>query len=346
MPVTKNQHERLKCIIAMLRLKQYPNHRRFLHNVQQQDPAGAPPSLSRKTFQRDLLCLRDTFGAPIRYDASQKGFYLLDPAWSNDCFLVEPPHLRSTLISQQFVSTLMPEPVREECLQALHTILAHHESGLDPEALLSNLQVFYKNAIPVNPAHFYTVLKAWERRKELEIDYCDASGKSSHKIFEPHLIAWANGAWYLKGIVQDQTPQQRPASHHSVRVLAIHRIQSARETPRHFDDHSPAARNLNKTPLFTFDTIPNVIIRYAPAFARQVHERFATTPQLITRQPDGAAVLALANIPLYEAVEYVLWAKGDATALEPPELISAITTIGQKILQNHPQPQKDANLGH
>ncbi len=337
MPVTKDAHERLVHIVAMLRLKQYPNHQRLLQQIQKQDPAGALPRISRKTFTRDIQRLRNTYQAPIRYDTSEKGYCLIDPAWNNDHFLVTPPHMRSTLISQQFALTLMPEPLRQECIQAINALLAHHESGLDPETLLDNLQVLYKSATPVSPAHFYTVLKAWETRRELALDYCDANGKASHKIFEPHLIAWANGAWYIKGLAQDTTPGQPPHNHNrNVRVLAIHRIQNAQPTPRHFDNHSPAARSLKHGPLFTFKTIPTVKIRFAPAFARLARERFAATPQLIAPQPDGALILTLSQIPLYEAVEYVLWAKGDAAALEPPELITAITNIGQKILKNHP----------
>ena len=71
-----------------------PQFRRLqdiLDRIRKDNAIGAFPSctvfadafgVSRHTVLRDLDFLRDEWGAPIEYDASRKGYYLSDPAWT------------------------------------------------------------------------------------------------------------------------------------------------------------------------------------------------------------------------------------------------------------------------
>ena len=75
MPLNKNQTRRIQLLLKMLRQSRYPNSASFLDEMRRLDVAGVY-ELSAKTFSRDIAVLRDEFGAPVKYDASRKGFYL------------------------------------------------------------------------------------------------------------------------------------------------------------------------------------------------------------------------------------------------------------------------------
>ncbi|MBE6373516.1 MAG: hypothetical protein E7055_15785, partial [Lentisphaerae bacterium] len=83
MPMNKNQIRRIQTILKMMRQNRYPNYNSFCHEMKNQDPAGTF-NLSSKTFSRDIADLRDEYGAPVKYDASRKGFYLTNTEWYNE----------------------------------------------------------------------------------------------------------------------------------------------------------------------------------------------------------------------------------------------------------------------
>ena len=72
----------------MLKENRFPNYPRFLAEMKKLDWAGAY-KLSARTLLRDIDFLRAEYRAPIRYDHTQKGYYLMVPDWSVDIPLLE-----------------------------------------------------------------------------------------------------------------------------------------------------------------------------------------------------------------------------------------------------------------
>lgn len=80
MPTNKKSHDRIACLLRLMKENRYPNHTMPEKEMRKFDLAGAY-TISRKTVQRDIAWLKENYDAPIKYDPSQKGYYLTNPYW-------------------------------------------------------------------------------------------------------------------------------------------------------------------------------------------------------------------------------------------------------------------------
>ena len=320
----------MQTILKMLRQNRYPNFTSFIREMRAQDAAGAY-ELSSKTFSRDIAALRDIFGAPIHYDACRKGFYLSDPEWYDEEMMVEPCEMKAALLGERAASGLFPEPLRGEIEKAVSALLMKNETGMAEGADIASFQVLPPEGLPkIDPRIFLTAYNAWERRRRLKLVYRSSQDHVSEKLFEPHVFAWNGGCWYLKGkVLRDGGVSC--AAEPKIRVLALHRIESAEMLSSEFDIDPAIAAAVKRSGLFDFDAYPEVDIEFFAPFAKPMAERYPE--QVIARTPDSVR-LKLKVASEYEAVQLVFRACGNAKVHAPECLRTYLRRIIGK-LEDH-----------
>ena len=330
MPANKNQIRRIQTILKMMRQSRYPNFTSFMKEMKNQDAAGAY-ELSSKTFSRDIADLRDEYGAPVRYDASRKGFYLTNTEWYNEDLMVEPFEMKAALLGERIADGIFPEPLRGEVSKAICALLMKNESGMAEGVELENFQVLCPENLPkVQPDIFLAAYNAWEQRKYLKLVYRSAQNHVAEKLFEPHVFAWNGGCWYLKGKLQrdNETDYDPP----KVQVLALHRIEQAEILAGQFWPEPSILKNVKESGLFDFEKIPEVVLEILRPFDQSFSAGFADK---IIERGDGYIRVALKDIPKYEAVQIVFSTWGNVRVIAPDKLKDKVCRIAQKILDNN-----------
>lgn len=330
MPANKNQIRRIQTILKMMRQNRYPNYTSFIKEMKNQDIAGAY-KLSSKTFQRDIADLRDEYGAPVRYDASRKGFYLANIDWYNEDLMVEPFEMKAALLGERVASGILPEPLRSEMNKAVSALLMKNENGMAEQAELECFQILCPEHLPqVNPDIFLTCYNAWEQRKYLLLRYRSVKGHSSEKLFEPHVFAWNGGCWYLKGklLRNNEERFEEPP----VQVLALHRIETAEMREGTFIPAPEILKSIKEEGLFDFQKLPDVEVEFFKPFDQAMYEKYINTPGAVIERKAESVVILLHNLTEYEAAQLVLSTCGNAKVHHPPELKLYMRRIANKIL--------------
>lgn len=315
MPANKNQIRRMQTVLKMMRQGRYPNFTSFMKEMRAQDVAGAF-KLSSKTFSRDIADLRDEYGAPIHYDSCRKGFFLSDPEWYNEDMMVEPFEMKAALLGEKVAQRLFPEPMRGEIEKAVSSLLMKNESGMADGVDMDSLQILCPKGLPqISPDIFLTAYNAWEQRKRLDLVYRSSKDHVSKKRFEPHVFAWNGGNWYLKGKVlrEDGVKCDEP----KIRVLALHRIESAEMLESDFWPEPAIAEAVKRSGLFDFQEYPEVDIEFFPPFAKPMAECY---PDKVISRTGESVRLKLKVAGEYEAVQLVLRACGKAKVYAPERL--------------------------
>ena len=332
MPANKNQIRRIQTIVKMLRQNSYPNHPRFLKEMEKMDIAGAYKKTSSKTFQRDIADLRDEYGAPLHYDESRKGYYLSDTDWYNEELMVEPFEMKAALLSERIAGGFLPDPLRGEMNRAVAALMMKNANGMAQGVELENFQVINPEYIPKADSEvFITCYNAWEQHRDLKLTYASSS-RESVKFFEPHLFIYKDGSWYLRGKqyrvdgVLCEPPNKL--------TLAIHRILKAEMTGTFFDPDPEILKQVKENGLFDFAKLPEVEVEFFAPFDKNICERYASAPDIIKERRENSVIIRLQNITEYEAAQIVLSACGNAKVHAPHELKVYMMRIANKILEN------------
>ena len=330
MPANKNQIRRFQTVLKMMRENRYPNYQSFMKEMKMQDAAGTY-KLSSKTFQRDMMELRDEYHAPVHYDYTRRGYYLSNPDWYNEDLMVEPFEMKAALIGERVASNILPEPLRGEMNKAISALLMKNEKGMSENAELESFQVLCPEHLPqVSPDIFLTCYNAWEQRNILVMTYQSALNHVSRKVFEPHIFAWHGGSWYLKGkVIKDEdTLYEEPL----VRVFALHRILSAEMLENQFFPAPELLKNFKESGLFDFQKLARVKVEFFPPFVKPMIEKYSATPGAVIEQKDESVIIELNDLTEYEAAQLVLGTCGNAKVHEPRELKLYLRRIANKIL--------------
>ncbi len=310
--------------MAMLKENRYPNHQRFLKELRLFDMAGAA-KCSAKTLQRDIAYLKSFYNAPIEYDRSQKGYYLLVPSWSIDFSFHDASETQAAVIGARVAENIMPSPVKQEIREAVDSLLSSTSCESDDYAMLDAL-VTTCNMLEIPREIFKVVFTAWKGQRIIEITYGNVKGENSRMLFEPHTLVFHEGNWYSKGMRVDASGGR------DVRTLAVHRICSASLTPKHFTPDRNLIDDVNKGNIFNLPMAENVRMELTKEAFKFVGELFHVN---VESKVDDRIIITISSAPEYKIVNYVMAEGGEAKLLSHPELQQEIRSKAAAILELH-----------
>ena len=323
MPVSKKQLFRLIRFVAELRKNNYPNASSFVRKLREMDlDENLNISCSERTVMRDLDTLRKDFDAPISFSQENNGYFLTNPYWELKVPFMDDEMVMSAMLGAQLAEKIMPSPVKEQIRDAVDNSIADNSSELLDRTYIETLLIASCGQTTIPPDIFGTVFQAWRERHVLHLVYQKGTtGEVTERDFEPHIVAYRKGSWYLKGV---------NLADGKVIVLAIFRIQKAELTSRTFEIRKDILRQTEKEGLFDYPKIENIKVKCSKDIAYYLYEQQKAKKLVITPQEDGSLIVVLPPSTEVEAVRWILGEGGNVEVLEPQWLREKICNLAKK----------------
>lgn len=205
---SKTQAERLLDLDRRLRNGEYPNCTSF----------AVEWEISTKTAQRDFDFLRDRMGAPLEYDALNRGFYYTEPTFMLPAVQMSEGELTALLMGSKMLEQFQGTPAAKKLTSIFEKLSALLPDNITvrPEELFTRFSFTAPPAMPVSSNVWKKVIQGLENGRMLEIRYRNWRGEIMYRVSPVHL-ANLQGDWYL--FVQFE-------GHDNFRQIALSRIQS------------------------------------------------------------------------------------------------------------------------
>ena len=243
----------------LLRNNKYPNCTSFAEEWE----------ISTKTAQRDIDFLKDRMGAPVEYDALERGYYYTESTFMMPAVQMNEGELAALLMGSKALEQFQGTPMAEKLKAVFEklSIFLPDNITVRPEELFSHFSFISPPAMPISAKVWTVVVQALENRQMIEIVYRNWSGEKTARVAPVHL-ANLQGDWYLFAQYEE---------HANFRQLALARIQSIKllskkaEIKGTFDPKKELSNTFSK---FAGDNKAfQVTVQFHPEIAVSVQER-------------------------------------------------------------------------
>lgn len=327
MGANRKQLMRMVKFIAEVRRNTYPNSRSFAEKLTRSDWLNEEFKCTSRTVQRDISILIEEYKAPLKFDPAANGYYLADRNWEFQTPLLCEEHITHFLLSARLTERLVPEPLSGAIRNSIDSTLAVNTSEFLDQAFLDSLLMASGQKTQVDSEIFRNVFTAWRNQVVLEFDYRKPDSSISSRRFEPHIIAFHKGLWYIKGYLTN--PRE-------VRVFALHRIQMVRLVDGMlFRIDRELLQQTVKEGLFGFSRLSGIRLRCDASIAFYLREHQPVKRFKLEPQANGDLIVTLAPAIEHEVIRWILGEAGRIEVLEPVSLRQKIATAGKAIWQNN-----------
>lgn len=327
MSVQSRQAVRMIKFVAELKKNSFPNAGSFAKLLRKADvDENIDCACSTRTVMRDIETLQKEYNAPVAYDAAMRGFYLKNPDWEFQVPVMDDDILSMTLLGTRLAADILPEPIRDHINQAMEKTLTANHSDFFDEAMIESLICATGIKAAVDPAIFKRVFDGWRQHQVLALTYKKPNGEESARKFEPHIIAFHHGVWYVKGYEYGTT---------NVKSYAIQRISSADFGVDRFETDKKLLEETRKNGLFEYPKVENVRLHCDASIAFYLYEHQKTKKFKIERQEDGSLIITLKPTFEHDAIRWILGESGHIEVLEPASLRAKVAAAGKKIMERN-----------
>lgn len=298
---------------------------RILEFIRQSTGMGAYPSarvlaekleVSWHTIIRDLNHLQDDEGAPIRYDASRKGYVLTDQAWT-----LPPVTLNQREVFAFSVATRMLQPFRGTPLEMdLHSLFDKIARSLEgkvtfsADAMTDHVSILEEDYVPMDRDRWVEVAGFIERGQTVRMRYVTFAGEAkSYTALPLHLVAY-HGNWYVLAMARDKN---EPATFALSRIREIGPSNEVISMKHPFD---PQAHLAGAFGITGGGEPVEVQLRFSPKVATYIAERQWHPGQRVKYRRDGSLDLYLAARGRKELIRWILSWQPDVEVMAPDEL--------------------------
>jgi predicted DNA-binding transcriptional regulator YafY len=327
MPINKKQLQRLVKFVAMLKENRYPNCYSFVAELKKDDLDGNKNVLcTTKTVQRDILTLKNDFDAPIEYDAERKGYYLKSHGWDFPCPLFEEHEMLASILGARVAEEIFPEPLKSSIRKAVDFQLTTNNPDFLDKAYMKALVISSGLKVRIDSDIFNSVFEGWKNHQAIDIVYMDAADKRSERRIEPHVLAFQDNAWFIKGYC---------LKHKAIRTFAVHRIESAKPTDKTFEPDEKIIESVRAIGPFTYSEAKNVKITCSKSIKKYLVEKPLHKDQRIEDETATEFTLSVPAIWENDLIHFILYQGGDARLVQPKTLVGKITKAAEAILEMH-----------
>ncbi len=328
MPISKKQLIRFVRLVASLKENRYPNCSSFAAELRAADVnENINIACTPKTVARDIQVLKNDFGAPIKFSASQNGYYLTKRSWNFSCpQFFEDTAVFSAVLGARVAEHIFPEPLRQDMRAAVDYLLTNNNPDALDQTLVESLIVIPSNRIKVDANVFMPLFLAWQNHEICHIDYEDSRAQTTSRDFEPHTMVFYDGAWYTKGFCHLRK---------QMRTLTVARMKSAKPTGKKFTPDPKIIKTANEDEVFDYDMVENVVVHCDGYLTKLLSVRQLHPKQKIEHLPNGESYVSVKKLPLHRLITWVMNQCGRATILSPCSLNKTIAEFATTIAQKH-----------
>jgi len=288
--------------------------------------------VDRRTITRDITFMRDRWELPLEYDATRRGFIYTGPVDAIPGAVITEGELFSVLIAEKSLQQYRGTVFERQLKRAFDKI-----SDMMPESVTINLDewgqsvTFRNTGIPKQDIETFDILaRGVTRQRQMEILYRKPRAKKAEKrIVDPHHLACIDGEWYLFAFDHKRR---------DIRVFKPTRMEEISMTGKTFERRKSFSLEKHLRGafgVFTGDTAFDVIIRFSPEITDYIREKEWHQSQKLKELKGGAVELRMQLTSLVEIQRWVMGWSGEATVLQPPELVKSIREAGQALAKRH-----------
>ena len=327
MSIQSRQAVRLIKFIAELKKNNYPNAIDFARKLSQYEGEdGEPFGCSPRTIARDIRDLVKVHKAPLEYDAANRGYYLRDPNWEFQVPVFEEDFISMSLLGTRLATDILPAPLDQEVDNAIAQTLATNSSEFFDSAMIESLLCASGIKASIDPAVFKNIFDAWRKKQVICLTYRNPKGEVAEHTFEPHIIAFHRGIWYLKGYKYGTK---------EIRLYAIQRIISLRGGIDCFETDKKLLEDTRKKGLFNYGKTAGIKLHCDASIAFYIYAQQKKFKSKIERQEDDSLIVTLNPTIEHEVIRWVLAEAGRIQVLEPESLRRKIREAGKNIYERN-----------
>lgn len=313
--------------IAEAKKNNYPNASGFAKRLSQYEGEdGEPFGCSPRTIARDIKDLIEVYKAPLEYDATNRGYYLRDPDWEFKVPVFEQDFISMSLLGTKLASDILPSPLNQDVDNAIAQTLAANSSEFFDSAMIESILCASGIKASIDPEIFKSLFDAWRMKQVISLKYKNPKGEISEHEFEPHLIAFHRGIWYVKGY-KYRTKE--------IRLYAVQRILSLHGGIDCFETDKKLLYDTRANGLFNYDKISGIKLHCDASIAFYIYEQQKKFKSKIERQKDDSLIITLNPVVEHEVIRWILAEAGRIQVLEPASLRKKIREAGKNIYEKN-----------
>ena len=309
--------------IAEAKMNNYPNAGDFARKLSQYEGEdGEPFGCSARTIARDIKDLIEVHKAPLEYDAANRGYYLRDPDWEFLVPVFEEDFISMTLLGTRLATDILPAPLNQDVDNAIAQTMATNSSEFFDSAMIESLLCASGIKTSIDPEIFKMVFDAWRKKQVVRLTYRNPKGEVAEHTFEPHIIAFHRGIWYVKGYKYGTK---------EIRLYAIQRITALNGGIDCFETDKKLLEDTRKKGLFNYEKVSGIKLHCDASIAFYIYEQQKKFKSKIERQDDDSLIVTLNPTIEHEVIRWVLAEAGRIQVLEPKSLRKKICEAGKNI---------------
>ena len=329
MSVSSRQMQRLLLIVEELKKNQYPNRNDLVKILKAAEDTGDKGgyAVSTRTLARDIETLKNEFNAPIDFDYEANGYYLKDSEWDFET-PVKDTDLSIFLLGLRIALDIIPEPLRSKIDSDIKTILLNGENKVEElsDAMIDSFISNSGTKSTIAPDVFCKIFGAWQDCQTISFAHTQPDGITSQHKFEPHIISFFKGSWYIKGYEVESR---------QVNCYAIQRLSEIKYIDRFdFKDKNLIERT-KRHGLFETPRVDGIKLRCEPSMAITLQEQQKVRKYKMEYQKDGFVVLTMKPEDENAVLRWILSEGGKIEVIYPPELRKKVAEAGKKLLEKN-----------
>jgi len=284
--------------------------------------------VSTNSIHRDLEFMRDRLELPLEYDSQRYGYHYTQEVSSFRTLQITEGELFALLVAEKALQQYRGTTFERPLVSALKKM-----SASLPDTISLNLAdweqtiSFRTSAEPILNLEIFDLLaKATAGRQQLRLFYRKPGRSDAEpRLVDPYHLANINGEWFLFAF--DHLRKD-------IRTFVPARIQKVESTGKTFE--RPERFSLEKTLRGSFgvhsgDRVSEVVIRFNNFAAGYIREKRWHPSQQLRELKSGGLEMRLKLSSLGEVQRWILGWSGNATVLQPPELVEAVRTAAHAI---------------
>jgi predicted DNA-binding transcriptional regulator YafY len=304
------------------------------HSAPNCNDLTAELEVSRRTILRDIDFMRYDLGAPIEYDAKQKGYVYTEPSWSMPNIRLTEGDLLALGIAEKAIEGFGNSPWAATLRTAFEKLAAALPDTVEFNPVdLAVRYDFTMSGIAVVPEGVLeTLQRAIRENRQVEMHYARAShGDEKDYLIEPYLLLQREGAWYVAA--RDMSNSRYVPMFNLSRVQKLKLLDSEFEYILSDFDREKYLSEFGLT--YHGKEKYNAVIDLVDPAALYVSERIWHKTQSMRRMRDGRLRFEVTVTHLHDILPWVLRWGSAAKVVKPKALVDLVAAETKAMAKNY-----------
>jgi len=287
--------------------------------------------VTKRTIERDIEFLRDSYGAPIEYDYEKRGYYYSEPNFFIKSVILTEGELFSIALFDRLLEQYRNTPLETTLRQIFGKIALSlpDNVSVNPNMLGSQIgiSVISDHQGLIDTDVFEGIFAALKTKQTIRFNYRSLQKtEPTGRTADPYHAISQRGNWYFIGHCHDRNEP---------RMFSFSRVKNIVLTKKHFNipsgfkpdeffDKDVGVFASARSPYTIELIVENEIGTFA--LERQWHDT-----QTVEQREDGSVYVKFTTTQMPEVLRWVLGQGHTVKALNPPELVELVKGEVEKV---------------